>query len=65
MFGIVPKLQSRICAWAFWPGWTVRWFQSETGPFSIFFYTPLVKWGISIANINDMRKPIEQVNTLQ
>lgn len=32
---------------------------SEKGPFTIFFWTPLAKWGISIANIGDMRKPVE------
>ncbi|NDW60288.1 hypothetical protein G0P98_28015, partial [Yangia sp. PrR004] len=29
------------------------------GPFTIFFWTPVAKWGISIANIGDMKKPVE------
>ncbi|CAD8176711.1 unnamed protein product [Paramecium octaurelia] len=65
MFGIVPKLQQYICAWNFWPAFMKKFMMSEKGPFTIFFWTPLAKWGISIANIGDMRKPVEQVNTLQ
>ncbi|KAM3142980.1 hypothetical protein pb186bvf_005043 [Paramecium bursaria] len=65
MIGIVPVIQRRVAAWGFWPQWTVKWIQSEKGPFTIFFYTPLIKWGISITNIGEMKRPVEQVNTLQ
>lgn len=41
----------------------IRWFKAEKGPFTIFFYCPLAKWGISIANINDMmKKPVDTIN---
>ncbi|CAD8136114.1 unnamed protein product (macronuclear) [Paramecium tetraurelia] len=64
--GPIRQLQAFVCAQTFWPQFMIRWFQAEKGPFTIFFYCPLAKWGISIANINDMiKKPVETVNPVQ
>jgi hypothetical protein len=59
MFGLVPKVQSFVATWGFWPTFMRSFIQSEKGPFTIFFWTPIAKWGISIANIGDMKKPVE------
>jgi hypothetical protein len=45
--------------------WSVKWMKSDKGPFTIFFWCPIAKWMISVTNIYDMQKPVEQVNTLQ
>ena len=31
----------------------------------IFFWAPTFKWGISIANISDMKKPVEMISLPQ
>ena len=41
------------------------WFLSAAGPFTIFFWAPTFKWGITIANISDMRVPAENLSTPQ
>ena len=45
--------------------WLRTWFLSPAGPFTIFFWAPSFKWGITIANIGDMRVPAENLSTPQ
>jgi hypothetical protein len=59
MFGIVPRIQRYVLSWTFWPTFMRNTLSSESGPFTVHFWTPMAKWGISIANIGDMRKPVE------
>mmetsp|Transcript_9833 Transcript_9833/g.17267 ORF Transcript_9833/g.17267 Transcript_9833/m.17267 type:complete len:108 (-) Transcript_9833:791-1114(-) len=35
------------------------------GPKTVFFWAPTCKWGISIANIADMQRPVDQVSLPQ
>ncbi|CAD8140077.1 unnamed protein product [Paramecium octaurelia] len=64
--GPIKKLQAFVCAQTFWPQFMVRWFQAEKGPFTIFFYCPLAKCGISVANIYDIiKKPVDTINPVQ
>lgn len=38
---------------------------SETGPKTIHFWAPTLKWGLVFAGINDMNRPIESVSGTQ
>ena len=38
---------------------------SPAGPFTIHFWAPTFKWCITIANIADLSRPIDQVSTPQ
>lgn len=35
------------------------------GPFTIFFWCPFVKWGITITNLKDIDLPTKQINSYQ
>jgi hypothetical protein len=48
----MASLSSRVAA--FW--------NHPAGPKTIHFWAPTVKWGISIANIADFKRPVEQVS---
>ena len=37
----------------------------DFGREQIFFWAPTFKWGISIANISDMKKPVEMISLPQ
>nr|CCA17801.1 CSH putative [Albugo laibachii Nc14] len=66
-FGIVPRLQAKVLATdivANNP--SVRSFlQHPAGPFTIHFWAPAFKWGISLANIADMRRSPETISLPQ
>lgn len=42
-----------------------NWVVSPAGPFTIFFWAPSFKWGITFANIADMWIPPENLSTPQ
>lgn len=42
-----------------------QFMSSETGPKTIHFWAPTLKWGLVIAGINDMNRPIESVSGTQ
>ncbi|AGO12151.1 AaceriAEL210Cp [[Ashbya] aceris (nom. inval.)] len=42
-----------------------RFWQSETGPRTVHFWAPTLKWGLVIAGISDMQRPVERVSGTQ
>jgi hypothetical protein len=42
-----------------------RFLNSETGPKTIHFWAPFMKWALVIAGANEMTRPVENVSALQ
>ncbi|EEQ97165.1 hypothetical protein, conserved [Perkinsus marinus ATCC 50983] len=42
-----------------------KFFMHPAGPFTIFFWAPAIKWGISAANLVDYKRPVEKVSIPQ
>ncbi|AAS52475.1 AEL210Cp [Eremothecium gossypii ATCC 10895] len=42
-----------------------RFWQSETGPRTVHFWAPTLKWGLVVAGISDMQRPVERVSGTQ
>lgn len=42
-----------------------RFLQSETGPKTVHFWAPVLKWSLVIAGINDMQRPVEKISGTQ
>ena len=45
--------------------WLKDYLESPAGPFTIFFWCPWTKWGLSIANIIDYKRPVEKISINQ
>lgn len=65
MIGVVPILQKKVLSWNIWSAGAKKFLEHPAGPFTIFFWCPLIKWGITIANIKDLDAPIKQINSYQ
>ncbi|KAF4665603.1 Mitochondrial pyruvate carrier 2 [Perkinsus chesapeaki] len=63
-FHPVLKLQSKICALPM-PELLRKFLMYPAGPFTIFFWAPAIKWGISAANLVDYKRPVEKVSIPQ
>ena len=61
----VPQLQRRICANKHLPDRVRQFLAHPAGPFTIFFWAPIMKWGLSGANIMDYKRPVENVSVPQ
>lgn len=42
-----------------------RFLQSETGPKTVHFWAPVMKWSLVVAGINDMQRPVEKISGTQ
>ncbi|ODQ59820.1 hypothetical protein WICANDRAFT_62407 [Wickerhamomyces anomalus NRRL Y-366-8] len=42
-----------------------RFMASETGPKTVHFWAPVLKWALVIAGINDISRPVEKVSGTQ
>ncbi|EGV65805.1 Mitochondrial pyruvate carrier subunit [Yamadazyma tenuis] len=42
-----------------------RFLQSETGPKTVHFWAPVMKWSLVIAGANDMQRPVEKLSGTQ
>ncbi|SMN20757.1 similar to Saccharomyces cerevisiae YHR162W MPC2 Putative protein of unknown function [Maudiozyma saulgeensis] len=42
-----------------------RFWQSETGPRTVHFWAPTLKWGLVVAGLSDARRPVEKVSGAQ
>ncbi|AET40305.1 mitochondrial pyruvate carrier Ecym_5567 [Eremothecium cymbalariae DBVPG len=42
-----------------------RFWASETGPKTVHFWAPTLKWGLVIAGISDAQRPVEKVSGTQ
>ena len=59
----VPRLQQKILAVA--PQRLHPVLSHPAGPFTIFFWAPMMKWGLSVANLIDYKRPVDQVSVPQ
>eukprot|EP00357_Protocruzia_adherens_P035588 CAMPEP_0115006758 /NCGR_PEP_ID=MMETSP0216-20121206/20704_1 /TAXON_ID=223996 /ORGANISM="Protocruzia adherens, Strain Boccale" /LENGTH=132 /DNA_ID=CAMNT_0002373429 /DNA_START=31 /DNA_END=429 /DNA_ORIENTATION=- len=64
-WGIVPALQSLVVNIAPWPLPIKAFLLHPAGPFTIHFVAPTFKWGITFANISDLKIPAENISTPQ
>lgn len=62
--GIVPRLQARITALPM-PLKCRAFLKHPAGPFTIFFWAPTCKWGLSAANLLDYKRPVHSVSIPQ
>ena len=42
-----------------------KFWQSETGPKTVHFWAPMLKWGLVIAGISDFTRPADQLSMTQ
>ncbi|CUM64480.1 uncharacterized protein PRCAT00002085001 [Priceomyces carsonii] len=42
-----------------------RYLQSETGPKTVHFWAPVLKWCLVIAGINDLQRPVDKLSGTQ
>lgn len=42
-----------------------RFWQSETGPKTVHFWAPTLKWGLVFAGLSDIQRPVEKVSGAQ
>ena len=61
----VPQLQRKICSSPLLPGQVKKLLAHPAGPFTIFFWAPMMKWGLSIANLIDYKRPVDKLSVPQ
>ena len=61
----VPKLQQRVLAWKWLPTQAKDVLAHPAGPFTIFFWAPMMKWGLSVANLVDYKRPVDTLSVPQ
>lgn len=42
-----------------------RFWNSETGPRTVHFWAPTLKWGLVIAGLSDLKRPVEKLSGTQ
>lgn len=42
-----------------------RFLNSETGPKTVHFWAPVMKWSLVLAGLNDMQRPVEKLSGTQ
>ncbi|EAR90931.2 hypothetical protein TTHERM_00145360 (macronuclear) [Tetrahymena thermophila SB210] len=65
MVQIVPLLQKRVLGMYNWSPVARKFLEHPAGPFTIFFWCPMIKWCITFANIKDLKLPTQQINSKQ
>ncbi len=61
----VPKLQRKIVSQPWIPGTIKNLLNHPAGPFTIFFWAPVMKWALSIVNLIDYKRPVDKVSIPQ
>ncbi|CAH1400877.1 unnamed protein product [Nezara viridula] len=63
----MSKLYSRICGVLekFVPSSLKPLWNHPAGPKTIFFWAPAVKWGLVVAGLGDVQRPVEKVSAKQ
>lgn len=59
------KFKPQIVNMPIWPTSVKTLLQHPAGPFTIFFWAPTMKWGLSIANIIDYKRPVDNLSVPQ
>jgi len=62
--GIVPKIQAAVLKMPM-PQAAHTFLAHPAGPFTIHFWAPTFKWNLSIANLADYKRPVDNVSTAQ
>ncbi|KAL4506539.1 hypothetical protein ABPG72_000110 [Tetrahymena utriculariae] len=65
MLGIVPILQKKVLGIYNWSPRAKRFLEHPAGPFTIFFWCPLVKWFLTLTNIKELQLPTKQISSKQ
>lgn len=65
VFGVVPKIQTFVVNRVNWSPKVKTWLMSDGGPFTVFFWCPWFKWAIVFANVNDFKRPPQNVSAGQ
>ncbi|KAF4650756.1 Mitochondrial pyruvate carrier 2 [Perkinsus olseni] len=63
-FHPVLMLRNKVCALPM-PELIRKLLMHPAGPFTIFFWAPAIKWGISAANLVDYKRPVDKVSIPQ
>jgi len=61
----VPKLQQKVLQSKILPEKFKLLLAHPAGPFTIFFWAPMMKWGLSIANLIDYKRPVDKLSIPQ
>jgi len=61
----VPKLQRYVVSQPWIPAKAKSLLNHPAGPFTIFFWAPMMKWGLSIANLIDYKRPVDKLSIPQ
>lgn len=61
----IPQLQRRIVSQPWLPATAKNLLNHPAGPFTIFFWAPIMKWALSVANLMDYKRPVETVSVPQ
>lgn len=61
----VPKLQQKVLQSQMIPKRMKELLAHPAGPFTIFFWAPFMKWGLSIANLIDYKRPVDKLSIPQ
>ena len=61
----VPKIQQRVLQSKIIPTKMKELLAHPAGPFTIFFWAPMMKWGLSIANLVDYKRPVDKMSIPQ
>jgi hypothetical protein len=61
----VPKLQQRVLQSKMLPTRAKELLAHPAGPFTIFFWAPMMKWGLSVANLVDYKRPVDKLSIPQ
>ncbi|KAK4168640.1 hypothetical protein QBC43DRAFT_309326 [Cladorrhinum sp. PSN259] len=59
------RFQSTASESAATESWARRFWNSETGPKTVHFWAPMMKWGLVIAGISDFARPAESLSLTQ
>lgn len=62
--GLAPYLQTKVTGLPL-PKNVIHFLNHPAGPFTIHFWAPAFKWGISLANIADLKRPADKVSLEQ
>lgn len=59
------KFKNQIIKFPVWTPSIRALLEHPAGPFTIFFWAPTMKWGLSIANIIDYKRPVDNLSVPQ
>jgi hypothetical protein len=61
----VPRIQQRVLNSKLLPERAKSLINHPAGPLTIFFWAPMMKWGLSIANLVDYKRPVDKLSIPQ